>query len=160
MKVREPTKTRKRQLRGYAVPYLVREPLLIRLCTAFVDNLTLILRMTFVFGSIWLVQNILDHYDAGTDGETMIAAEREASAAGKPAAELPPTEPTLMTDGVRLALNCTRTDFRDAHYAECKVDDSEIYKRTAPTNDETGQLTQPSRTMYADLALNVPIDEA
>ncbi len=116
--------------------------------------------MTFVFGSIWLVQNILDNYDAGTNGETMIAAEREAGAADEQDAELPPTEPTLLTDGVKLALNCTRTDFRNAHYEECKVEDSEIYKRTAPSDDETSQLKQPSRTMYADLALNTPIDEA
>jgi hypothetical protein len=151
---------RKRRLRGYAAPFLVREPLLLRFCAALVDNLTLILRMTFVFGSIWLVRNILDHYDTGIDGETMIAAEREAGVAGETDTEVLPKEPTLLIDGVKLALNCTRSEFRNAHYAECKVEDSEIYRRTTPADDERGQLTQPSQTMYADLIQSTPIDEA
>ena len=44
--------------RGIAPPVFVREPLLIRLCTAFVDNLTLILRTGLVMGALLLVHDL------------------------------------------------------------------------------------------------------
>ena len=47
---------RKRSLGGIFEPMLVREPLFIRLCTAFVDNLGLILRTALVIGALMLVQ--------------------------------------------------------------------------------------------------------
>ena len=44
----------KRRLSGTAAPVLVREPLLLRLCSGFVNNLTLILRNAFIIGAILL----------------------------------------------------------------------------------------------------------
>jgi len=47
-----------RKFRGIAAPVLVREPLLVRLCTTFVNNLTLILRTGLVMGAVLLVHDL------------------------------------------------------------------------------------------------------
>ncbi len=50
--------SRRRKFRGIAPPVLIREPLLVRLCTTFVDNLTLILGTGLVLGAVMMVHDI------------------------------------------------------------------------------------------------------
>jgi hypothetical protein len=112
-------------------------PLFIRLCEAFVDNLGLILRVSLVCGAIVFVQEL------GDVRERMAPVERDTVPPQAATEELPvqpgPTvdddEPWL-SDGVRHALNCTHTDYRNRHYDECVQEPSDVYRKPAAEFDD------------------------
>jgi hypothetical protein len=119
----------KRRLSGIAAPVLVREPLLLRLCTGFVNNLTLILRTAFIIGAIFLAQdfrNFTEDLPQSAAGIEPAPAVLEIET--EPAPEAGPQEPVL-SDRVQHFLNCTFEDYRTTHYDECVEAPSNIYQR-------------------------------
>jgi hypothetical protein len=92
----------KRRLSGIAAPVLVREPLLLRLCTGFVSNLALILRTAFIIGAIFLAQDFRDL----TEELPQSMAEIE------PATVVPKIEPTVAPEC--LCPGCARASRKPA----------------------------------------------
>jgi len=145
------TRKRKQTMRGVAQPVYAHEPLVLRVCNAFVDNLAMILRTAFVIGAFFLVQDLKLFTE-----EVRHASPDPAPVANTdvvPAAPIERQEPgdAVLTDDVKRALNCTYTEYRNAHYDECVQDQSEIYRRPQPGPDETGLILYGAQTLYARL---------
>jgi hypothetical protein len=140
------TRGRQNEWRGIAEPVLVREPLLIRLCTAFVDNLTLLLKTAFVFGAVLLIQDLRTLLEDVSQPEPAPAVVVETQ-------EIDDSEPreSMLTDSVKSALNCTYQDYRNAHYDECVKEPSRIYVRPQADPDDTGLVIREMPVMYARL---------
>ena len=140
----------KGRIRGLAPPILVREPLFVRLCTAFVDNLTLILRTGLILGAVVLVHDLrllLDEVNQPmAESAPVQAAPVESEAINEPEK----LEPTL-SDGVMHALSCTYQDYRDTHYDECVKDPSTIYLRPQAEPDDTGHVIYDTPVLFAYL---------
>ncbi len=126
------------------------KPLFIRVCIEFVDNLTLILKTTFVLGSIVLVQDLLQLMKETGDPvvyeEITVTVPEKFEASGEPEAP-----GSVMTDGVILALNCTYEDYRNTHFDECVKEGSGIYQRPQAEPDDTGYIFYDSRVLFAKL---------
>jgi hypothetical protein len=142
---------RKKRLRGIAEPVLGREPLFIRMCSAFVDNLALILRTALVTGAFFLVQDLSDFYDRVADDavetETaQIAVENEPV----PAEDIAVTEPVI-NDRILHAKNCTIAEYREAHYDDCVDEPSVVYPRPEADPDDIGYLADDLPVMFASL---------
>ncbi len=143
-------KNRKHNIRGTAPPILVREPLILRLCTSFVNNLTLILKTGLVVGSVVLVHDLrvffdeVNHPVAESVPVQVVPVEIEAADADAI------SEPVL-SEGVLHALNCTYQDYRDSHYDECVKDQSRIYQRPEAGPDDTGYVFYDVPVLYARL---------
>ena len=141
-------KKRRRKFRGIAEPVHVREPLFIRLCAAFVDNLTLILRTALIVGALVLVHDL----------RTLLDEPAQSVAESAPApppvpydsAAAKPQDPVL-SDRVLHALNCTYEDYRNAHFDECVKDRSRIYLRPHADPDDTGHVIYDTPVLYARL---------
>ncbi len=127
-------KSRINALRGHVPPSAGRQPLFVRLCEAFVDNLSMILRGLFLLGAMALVQDLRlfsdDIAKPAEDSSSAVVAVKEQG--GDASAETPNEEP-VVTDRVKDALACTYKAYRDSHYDEC-VDDggSLVYERPVP----------------------------
>jgi len=142
---------RKRRLSGIAAPVLVREPLLVRLCSGFVNNLTLILRTAFIIGAIFLAQDFRDF----TEELPQSMAEIEPAPAAQeietePTPEAEPQEPVL-SDRVQHFLNCTYEDYRTTHYDECVEAPSNIYQRPHADPDDIGYIPHDEPILFARL---------
>ncbi|NOR37757.1 MAG: hypothetical protein GQ577_13510 [Woeseiaceae bacterium] len=142
---------RKQKLHGIAEPMLGRDPLFIRLCSVFVDNLALILRTALVTGALFLVQDLSDFYDRVADdsveAETaQIAIENEPV----PAEDIAVIEPVI-NDRILHAKNCTIAEYREAHYDNCVDEPSSVYPRPEADPDDIGYLADDSPVMFASL---------
>ena len=117
---------------------LVREPLLVRSCSAFVNNLPLILKTAFIVATIGLVHEIRDEFEARND----IRAGIELAPAPRLIESEPSVEPyeSVVTDRVLHFLNCTYEDYRTTHYEECTEAPSRIYQRPQARPDDMGNL--------------------
>ena len=144
-------KNRRSRFRGIAPPVLVREPLLIRLCATFVDNLTLILRTGLVMGTLLLVHDLRILLEEVTQP---VAESVPAPAVPIESEAIVTTEvqEPVLSEGVMHALNCTYEDYRNAHYDECVKDPSRIYLRPHADPDDTGLLIYDAPVLYARLA--------
>ena len=149
-------KQRKR-LRGIAQPILVREPLIVRLCTALVDNLTLILRTAFVIASLFLVQELQPRFESAD--EPVAETQPETDAPEMPRSDPEPQE-SFLTDGVQHAFNCTFEKYRNAHYDECVNGESRIYQEPAASEDDSGHVYYASPEMFARLDNRSGVDQA
>ena len=134
----------KQRLRGIAAPVLPDKPLFVRLCSAFVDNLAMILRGAFIVGAIVLAQQL----DTFTEGLAPPVADIEPVIETpvnnvEPLAPAEPGQPVL-TDRVRHYLNCTFETYREENYAECVEEPSGIYRPPEADPDDTGSLFRPS----------------
>ena len=129
---------RKAPFRSLVEPFLDSEPLFIRLCSAFVNNLAQILRVTLLIGAILLIRDfraISDEWmHRGTDPATI-----EPVIASEPTISPVPQEP-VVTERVRHYLNCTYKDYRTEHYGECVEEASEVYGPPQAGPDDTGYL--------------------
>ncbi len=130
--------------RGHQVPFFV------RLCEAFVDNLSLILRVALVAGGIYLAQtfgvllNGLNELGPSTDAD-QVAQEQQRVAPGEVEENAP-----WLTDGVQHALNCTHAEYRDRHYKECVEEPSEIYLPPDPEDpDDATYMMDDSPILFA-----------
>ena len=122
-----------------------------RLCSAFVDNLTLILRTAFVAGALFLVQDLDSLFQKLTMPEIEdlpAAATAEVDVTPSNAEE---NEEPLLTEGVKHAFNCTFTAYRNAHYDECVEEPSRIYLNPQADPDDTGYLVGDDQVLYARL---------
>jgi hypothetical protein len=141
---------RRRNFRGVAEPVFVREPLLVRLCAAFVDNFTLILRTALVIGAVLLVHDLRTVVEKMTqpvaESVPTPAAPVEIEAIGTTEAQEP-----VLNESVMHALNCTYGDYRNAHYDECVTEPSRIYQRPQADPDDTGLVIYDAPVMYARL---------
>ncbi len=136
---------RRDNLRGHAEPVWRERPLFIRFCEAFVENLSLILKVALVFGAIAFVQKLPDSSEPQpTD---VIALEEEA----REEIEIPTEGEDWKSPGVLHALNCTYTDYREQHYDECVEDSSEVYKRPGADPDDTSFVPRDDLLLYASL---------
>ena len=141
----------KDRIRGVAAPILVREPLFVRFCTAFVDNLTLMLRTGLILGAVVLVHDLrllLD--DANEPMAESVPAE--VAPAESEAIDVTETLEPVLSDGVMHALNCTYQDYRDTHYDECIEDPSQIYPRPQADPDDTGLVIYDTPVLFAHLS--------
>ncbi|MGB5258793.1 MAG: hypothetical protein WBN44_16190 [Woeseiaceae bacterium] len=140
---------RRKRIRGIAQPILVREPLIVRLCTAFVDNLTLILRTAFVIASLFLVQELQPRFEKSDEPVAEIQPERITPAAS-PAAPAELKEP-VFSEGVKHALNCTFADYRNENFEACVNGPSRVYGRPVAEEDDTGHIFHAAPVLYASL---------
>ncbi len=140
---------RRNKLRGIAEPVLGREPLFVRLCSAFIENLTLILRAALVTGALFLVHDLSEFYDRVTDDA--VEAETAEAESESATTEVTEVDVPVINDGVMHALNCTFTDYRDAHYDECVDEPSSVYPRPEADPDDIGFLAGDSPVMFASL---------
>jgi len=140
----------KAQPGGIFKPMLVREPPFIRLSTAFVDNLGLILRTALVIGAPMLVQE----FRALTSvGERAVAdADQPVPTVDMPATPQAPAEPVI-TDRVRHYLNCTYETYRADHYAECVEEPSRVYTSPQPGPDDMGHFREPAPVLLARIGV-------
>jgi hypothetical protein len=139
------------KLRGIAEPVLGREPLVIRLCSAFVDNLTLILRTALVTGALFLVQDLSDFYDrVADDAVEAETAQIELEKEPVPDDVIEAKEPVI-NDRILHARNCTITEYREAHYDDCVDEPSVVYPRPEADPDDIGYLADESPVMFASL---------
>jgi hypothetical protein len=120
------------RIRGVAAPILVREPLFVRLCTAFVENLTLILRTGLILGAVVLVHDLRILLD---DVNQPVAESVPAQAAPgeSEAIDVTETMEPVLSDGVMHALNCT------------------IYPRPQADPDDTGLIIYDTPVLFAQL---------
>ena len=140
---------RKRKLRGIAEPVLGREPLLLRSCSAFVNNLRLILQIAFIVGAILLAQE----FRSFTEELAPTVAEIDPPPANleiKPIADPGPQEPVL-TERVKHYLNCTYEDYRITHYEECVEAPSRIYRGPQADPDDMGNVSYDAPVLLARL---------
>lgn len=136
---------RKQKFRGSASPLRSREPIFIRLCSTFVDNLTLILRIGFVFGVAFLVHTIADEFRATPQSSAAQIAEQSATEQSEAPELVTEKEESLLSDRVKLARDCTYREFREAHYEECVESDSAIWHNP----NGSGSVTRESPVRYA-----------
>ena len=124
----------------------------IRLCEAFVDNLSQILRLGLIVGGIVLVQELLVLRDLLDEPVITDHVEAESSASPTVVTESP--EP-LLSEEIIHAQNCTRKEYWSAHYDECFPEGSEVYPRPNTADpDDTGFLLHDSPVLFAGLEPN------
>ena len=142
----------KRRLSGIAAPVLAREPLLVRLCARFVNNLTLILRTAFIIGAIFLAQDFRDFTEELPQAAAEIApAPTVLEIEAQPLPDLEPQESAL-SDRVQHFLNCTYEDYRTTHFDECVEAPSNIYQRPQADPDDIGYIPHDEPILLARLS--------
>ena len=149
----------KRNLRGVVEPFLLGEPLFVRLCSAFVSNLALILRTAFIVGAILLFQ---EFSDLSADLREPLAEIEPAPVAHEFKIELisePEPQDPVLTERVQHFLNCTYEDYRSAHFDECVESRSDIYPRPQAEPDESGRVRYDAPVRYARLDGHFGLDQ-
>jgi hypothetical protein len=141
---------RKRKFRGVAPPVLIREPLFVRLCASFVDNLTLILRAGLVMGAVLLVHDLRILLEEVSQ-PLAESAPAPAVRVDSEAIDTTEAQEPVLSEGVMHALNCTYKDYRNAHYDECVEDPSNIYLSPHSDPDDTGLVIYDAPIQYARL---------
>ena len=138
-----------RGLRGIAAPVFAGEPLLVRLCSAFVDNLATILRGALIGGALLLVSefdSLMDRLDRPEPDAKPTVAETAVDVAPPDAPA--PIEP-VVNDRVLHYLNCTYEEYRARNYAECVDEPSGIYRAPEAGPDDTGSLSRQLPVRFA-----------
>lgn len=138
----------RRFVREIATPIRAREPLFVRLCTGFVDNLAMLLRTAFILGAFFLAQDLRTLYEKAA--EPVAELDPAPTLAATPGAidVVEDPEPVL-SEGVIHALNCTFQDYRNAHYDECVKEPSSVYPRPGADPDDTGLVFYEAPILYA-----------
>jgi len=139
---------RKRHLSGIAEPVLGREPLFVRSCTAFVNNLTRILQTAFIVGAIFLAQE----FRSLTEDLPQAVVEFETEPTAEPAPVFAPEpQESVLTERVKHYLNCTYEDYRITHYEECVEAPSRIYRGPEAESDDMGNVSYDLPVRLASL---------
>lgn len=133
----------------------MRQPLFIRFCAAFVDNLAMILRVGLVVGGIFLVRELQEFNDK--PGAPSHQPEPVIAESTPTPVEPIEAEESLLTPGVLHALKCTHKEYRDKHFDECVDDESQVYQRPGADPDDTGYVIADVDALYAS-ALSVTTD--
>jgi len=132
----------KQSFHGVAAPAVSREPVLVRLCSAFVNNLSTILKAGLVVGAAFFIHDFRILMDELLPAATVskpipVAIEIEVKLSDEPE----PQE-SLYTDRVMHFYNCTFEDYRNANYENCVLEPSEIYRPPQADPDDTGRFTR------------------
>ena len=141
-------RSRPNNLRGYAEPVLRGRPLFIRLCEAFVDNLSLILKIALIIGTISFVDRL--EYKGETSPDDEVLPEQVVAESPEPR-ESENEKEHWFSDGVEHALKCTHTEYRNEHFDECVQEPSEIYTRPGADPDDTSFIPDDAPVLYASL---------
>ena len=141
---------RSRNFRGISEPVLVREPLLVRLCVAFVENLTLILKAALVVGVVLLVRDLRTFLEEVNQPVVESVLMQAVPLAIEEIGETGTQEPVL-SDRVKQALNCTYANYRNTHFDECVKEPSSIYPRPDADPDNTGLIIFDTPVLFAPL---------
>ena len=141
----------KRSFRGIAAPARAREPVLVRLCSAFVNNVSTILKAGLVVGAAMFIHDFRILMDELLPAMTVskpvpVAVEVQA-------ADDSETQESLYTDRVMHFYNCTFEDYRNANYEDCVLEPSEIYQPPEANPDDTGWVVDVP-FQYGTLAMN------
>ena len=145
------TQRSSKQPRRIVDPRGHRIPLFVRLCEAFVDNLSQILRVALVAGGIYLVQSLVDLGDAMAPAE-----EPQQQTVVERLNDEPPAvdEAPLDSAIIQLAEDCTRTEYWKQHYDKCFPNGSAIYPRPDPDElDDSSFLPEDRAALFARLGL-------
>ncbi len=151
---------RTRHLSGIAERVLGREPLLVRSCSAFVNNLTRILQTAFIVAAFLLAQDfrsLAEDLPQSMAEIEPVPAVHEAEA--EPGAEPGPQAPVL-TERVKHFLNCTYEDYRITHYDECVEGPSRIYRGPQAEPDDMGNVSYDMPVRLARLDNYVSFEQA
>ena len=142
-------KQRENRPRRIVDPRGLRIPMFVRLCETFVDNLSQFLRVALVAGGIYLVQSLLDLREAmGPAAEP----PEQHIAEGPSEKAVVVDEVKLDSEVIRLAEDCTRTEYWKQHYDKCFPGGSTIYPRPDPEElDDTGLLIDEPVVLFASL---------
>ncbi len=137
---------------------MVEPPLFIRLCQSFVDNLGIILKTAFVFGCIFLVQDLLTGLAETRQAPPRSTQILEPDRLPDPVIDEEPAEEELpkesfLSDGVQHALNCTFTDYRNAHYDECVDEPSDVYRLPPADPNDRGYLERNAAILFASAVI-------
>jgi len=139
---------RPRGLRGIAAPVLVREPVLVRVCVALVDNLAIILRLGLMVGALFLIRDLRGVTD---DLQPTVAELVPPTSGASATVTVHPErrEPPVRNERVEHYLKCTYKDYRDAHFEACVDGPSSVYRKPEPDPDNTGRVwpEEPVRTL-------------
>ena len=120
---------RRNELRGTAQPTLVREPLFVRLCTALVDHLGLVLKTAMLLAAAVFVQELQSSFSGAGQADRLEPAPAIVTTNPvAPSVKDEFAEPVL-SEGVKQALNCTYAEYRNAHYDECVNEPSQVYPK-------------------------------
>ena len=131
----------RRKFGALARPGVGGEPLFIRLCRSFVDNLALLLRVGLVVGAVFLARDLRivteDLPDSSAD-----AAAPVVEVAIEPADDVqPPPQSPIDSDRIRHYLNCTYEDYRKENFDACVDDPSAIYAQPGADDDDMSWLS-------------------
>ena len=134
---------RANRFRQTAQPTFEQEPLLVRLCAAFVEHLGVILKTTMLFATALFVQELqlLFSDSDSRDGEPVSPTVIQTERAAPPQSES--ADDPVLSEGVLHALNCTYTDYRETHFDECVEEPSAVYPR--PIGDDPGGAWNPDQ---------------
>ena len=127
-------------------PILTREPLLVRACSAIVDNLRLILEIAFIAGAFFLVQD----FRGFSVPQSVAEIEPGVVDPAPEAIEAIPETP-VVNERIRHFFDCTYEDYRVEHYAECVDAESEVYQGPLADPDDTSHLRGESAVLLARL---------
>ena len=119
--------------------------MLIRACTAFVDNLAQLLRVALIVGAIFLVRDLHDFRNEISPEVAVI----------EPATIIQEIEPqhdeSLLTERVQHFLNCTYEEYRREHYDEFTDGMSRIYGPPQADPDDMGNILSDGPILLARL---------
>ena len=139
----------KRDRRRIVDPRGHRVPAFIRLCEAFVENLSQVLRLGLVIGGIVLVQELSELRETFSPP---VAPDQAHMEKPEPPANTDEPPASLLTDDVIHAQNCTHKEYWSTHYDECFPDGSDVYPRPNTADpDDTGFILYEARVLYARL---------
>ena len=119
--------------------------MLIRACTAIVDNLAQVLRVALIVGAIFLVRDL---HDFRNEISPEVAVVEPVTVIQK--IESDPDE-SLFTERVQHFLNCTYEDYRREHYDECTNGQSRIYGPPQADPDDMGNVLYNGPILLARL---------
>lgn len=141
----------KRHLSGIAQPVLLREPLLVRLCSTFVNSLTLILRTAFIVGAVFLAQDFRSLTEDLRQSVTEIEPVPAVHEVETKLTEEPESQEPLLSERVKHFLNCTYEDYRSTHYDECTEEPSRIYRGPQAEPHDIGNVPYDMPIRFASL---------
>ena len=125
-----------------------RVTLLIRFCTAFTDNLPLLLKTAFVTGALFFAHDF--HSQVGElvrRPQLDVPLAKESTPPDLPEA----TPPPVVNERVRHFLNCTYEAYRREHYETCVESPSDVYKGPPPDDNDTGSILYEQPVLFAYL---------
>ena len=139
-----------RGFQAAAAPMQSRVTRLIRFCTAFTDNLPLLLKTAFVMGALYFAHDFHSQVgDLVRHPQPQLDVPLATESTLLDVAE--ETPPPVVNERVRHFLNCTYEAYRREHYETCVESPSDVYKGPPPDDDDTGSILYEQTVLFAYL---------